>query len=134
MGYLRVRFLSKRFIFFNPNHVIISPSLCFLPMADFNFLIMFCFSVTIADKRHVSPKLIHTNVAALNYLLRFKIFISEDKQLRAIHLILDFQPILEIYQDIGNAIRAGDQRLARIDVSRPGFLARHDLPPVALPL
>ena len=134
MGYLRVRFLSKRFIFFNPNHVIISPSLCFLPMTDFNFRIMFYSSVTIADKRHVSPKLSHTNVAALNYLLRSEIFISEDRQLCAIHLILDFQPILEIYQDIGNAIRAGDQRLARIDVSRPSFLARHNLPPIALPL
>ena len=37
-------------------------------------------------------------------------------------------------QDVGNAIRAGDPRLARIDVSRPNFLARDNLPPVALPL
>ena len=37
-------------------------------------------------------------------------------------------------QDVGNAIRAGDLRLARIDVSRPNFLARDNLPPVALPL
>ena len=117
VGYFRIRFLSKRFRFFNPNHVIISPSLCFLPMTNFNFLTMFCSSVTIADKRHVSPKLSHTNVLALNYLLRFEIFISEDRQLRAVHLIL------EIYQDIGNAIRVGDQRLAHIDVSCPGFLA-----------
>ena len=95
---------------------------------------MFCSSVTIANKWYVSPKLSHTNVAALNYLLRSKIFISEDRQLRAVHLILDFQPILEIYQDISNAIRAGDQRLACIDVSRLGFLTRHDLPLVALPL
>ena len=28
----------------------------------------------------------------------------------------------------------GDLRLARIDVSRPSFLARDDLPPIALPL
>ena len=95
---------------------------------------MFCSSVTIANKRHVSPKFSHTNVPALNYLLRSEIFISEDKQLRVVHLILDFQQILEIYQDIGNAIRAGEQRLAHIDVSRPGFLTWHDLPPVALPL
>ena len=76
----------------------------------------------------------YTNVVALNYLLRSEIFVSEDRQLRAIHLILDFQPISEIYQDVSNAIRAGDPRLARIDVSRPNFLARDDLSPVALPL
>ena len=47
---------------------------------------------------------------------------------------MDFEPILEVYQDIGNAIRAGDPRLARIDVSLPSFLARDAFPPVALPL
>ena len=132
VGYFRVRFLSNRFRFFNLDHVIIS--LCFLSMADFNFLTMFCSSITIIDKRHVAPKLSHNNNAALNYLLRSEIFISEDRQLCAVHLILDFQPISEIYQDIGNAIKAGDQRLACIDVSCPGFLAQHDLPHVALPL
>ena len=134
VGYLRVRFLSKRLQFFNPDHVIISLSLCFLPMMDFNFLTTFCSSVTFADKRHVAPKLSHTNVVVLNYLLRSEIFVSEDRQLRAVHLISDFQPISEIYQDVGNAIRAGDPRLARIDVSRPSFLALDDLPLVALPL
>ena len=81
VGYLRVRFLSKRFRFFNPNHVIISLSLCFLLMMDFNFLTMFCLSAIFVDKRHIAPKLSHTNVAALNYLLRSKIFVSEEKQL-----------------------------------------------------
>ena len=93
MGYLRVRFLSKRFRFFNPDHVIISLSLCFLLMMDFNFLTMFCFSTTFADKRHIVLRLSLTNVEALNYLLRSEIFVSEDRQLRAIHLILDFEPI-----------------------------------------
>ena len=81
VGYLRVRFLSKRFRFFNPNHVVISLSLCFLLMMDFNFLTTFCLSAIFVDKRHVAPKLSHTNVAALNYLLRSEIFVSEDKQL-----------------------------------------------------
>ena len=89
IGYLRVRFLSKRFRFFNPDHVIISLSLCFLPMMDFNFLTTFCSSATFANKRHVAPKLNHTNIATLNYLLRSEIFVSEDRKLRAIHLILD---------------------------------------------
>ena len=47
---------------------------------------------------------------------------------------MDFQPISKIYQDVGNAIRLGDPRLAWIDVLRPKFSARDDLPPVALPL
>ena len=82
----------------------------------------------------MAPRLSFTNVTALNYLLRSEIFVSEDRQLRAVHLILDSQPISEIYQDVGNAIRAGDPRLAQIVVLRPNFLAQADLPPVALPL
>ena len=38
------------------------------------------------------------------------------------------------FLDIGNAIRANDYRLAHIDVSRPHFLAPHDLPPVDHPI
>ena len=36
--------------------------------------------------------------------------------------------------DVGNSIRANDYRLARIDVSQPGFLAPYDLPPVDHPI
>ena len=49
-------------------------------------------------------------------------------------MILDFEPISEIYQEIGHAIRVGDLQLARIDVSIPNFLAQEDLPLVVLPL
>ena len=101
---------------------------------NFNFLAMFCSLATFADRRQVAPRLSLTNVAALNYLLRFEIFVSEDRQLRVVHLILDFEPISEIYQEIGHAIRAGDPRLARIDVSIPNFLAQEGLPLVILPL
>ena len=37
------------------------------------------------------------------------------------------------FQDVGHAIRAGSLRLARIDVSKPKFLAHHDLKPAILP-
>ena len=57
---------------------------------------------------------------------------SEDRQLRAVHLILDFEPISRVFQEIGHAIRAGDLRINRIDVSKPDFLSREDLPPVRL--
>ena len=59
---------------------------------------------------------------------------SEDRQLRAIHLILDFEPISRVFQEIDHAIRVGDPRINRIDVSKPDFLAREDLSPVRLPV
>ena len=49
-------------------------------------------------------------------------------------MILDFEPISKVFQEIGHAIRAGDPRINRIDVSKPNFLARDDLPPVRLPI
>ena len=59
---------------------------------------------------------------------------SEDRQLWAVHPILDFEPISRVFQDIGHAIRARDPRINRIDVSKPNFLAQDDLPPVRLPV
>ena len=54
--------------------------------------------------------------------------------MRAVHLILDFEPISRVFQEIGHAIRARDPRINRIDVSKLDFLAREDLPPVRLPV
>ena len=59
---------------------------------------------------------------------------NDDGQLRAVHLILDFEPISRSFLDVGNSIRAGDHRLERIDVSRPNFLANYDLPSVDHPI
>ena len=47
---------------------------------------------------------------------------------------MDFEPISRSFLDVGNSIRAGDHHLARIDVSRPDFLAPYDLPPVDHPI
>ena len=93
-------------------------------------LIFFC----LPDKEHVSPRISLTNVAELNYLLRSQIFVNNDGQLWAAHLILDYEPISKTFQDVGNTIKANDYRLACIDVSRPTFLAPHDLPPVSHPI
>ena len=60
-------------------------------------------------------------------------FVSADRQLRAVYLILDFQPLFDKFQDMGYAIRAGDPWLAQIDVSVLGFLAQEDIVPVDLP-
>ena len=90
--------------------------------------------VYLTDKLFTNPKLSLINVPALNYLLRSEIFVNGNGQLRAVHLILDFEPISRSFLDIGNSIRAGDHRLARINVSRPDFLAPYDLPPVDHPI
>ena len=55
---------------------------------------------------------------------------NDDGQLRAVYLILDYEPISITFLDVGNTIRANDYRLTRIDVPRPDFLAPYDLPPV----
>ena len=70
----------------------------------------------------------------LNYLLQLEIFVNEDHQLRAVHLILDFEPISRVFQEIGHAIKVRDPRKHHIDVSKLDFLAREDLPPVRLPV
>ena len=97
------------------------------------FWLCFVFLYLIG-RNHVSPRLSLTNVAALNYLLRSQIFVSDDRQLWAVHLILDYKPLSNTFQEVGNAIRANDYRLARIDMSRPHFLAPYDLPPVDHPI
>ena len=82
----------------------------------------------------MNPQLSHTNIVGLNYLLQSEIFMNEDRQLRSVHLILDFEPISRVFQEIGHAIKARDPRTHRINVSKPTFLAREDLPPVRLPV
>ena len=47
------------------------------------------------------------NVANLNRVLRSEVFMSEDRQLRVVHLILDFEPLSDTFQDVGHAIRTG---------------------------
>ena len=59
---------------------------------------------------------------------------KDDGQLRVAHLILDYELISRTFLDVGNAIRANDYRLARIDMSWPHFLAPHDLPPIDHPI
>ena len=122
VGCLRVRLPSIRLGLFNPDHVLLLFVLLPL-MIDFNLLTMFCFLVIFANKRQVAPRISLTNVTTVNYLLRSEIFMSEDRHLRAIHLVLDFEPLSKIFQEVGHAIRVGDPQLARINVSRPDFLA-----------
>ena len=87
-----------------------------------------------ADKNHVAPRLSFVNVLGHNKVLRSEIFISEDRQLRAAHLILEYEPLSHSFQDASQAIKVGDPKLNHIDVSKLGFLALRDPSPVVLPL
>ena len=75
----------------------------------------------------MAPNLIFINILDLNRVLKSEVFVSEDRQLRAVHLILDFKPSSDKFQDMGNAIRMGDPRLARIDVLVPKFLVQEGI-------
>ena len=68
-------------------------------------LTMIFFLDIFANKNHVSSRLSYTNVQALNYLLRSEIFVSKDGQLRAAPLILDYEPLSRIFQNVGQVIR-----------------------------
>ena len=102
-------------------------------MIFINLTLIFFLDI-FADRDHISLKLSHTNVQAFNYLLRSEIFVSEDGQLRAAPLILDYEPSSCTFQDVGQAIGAGSSILAWIDVSKLGLLARRNLPPVPRPV
>ena len=137
MGYLRFRFSNIRFKLF----VIGFALLC---QKDFYFLFYFFYNelqvsnylvfLCLTDKTQVNPWISLNNVPMLNYLLRSQIFMNDDGQLRAAHLILDYKPLSRSFLDVDNAIGPNDYRLACIDVSRPNLLALYDLPPVDHPI
>ena len=131
MGYPRIRpfgrdlsFLSFFFLFILSHtspHIIVVIDLTTISHSN-----------VFANKDHVASKLNLVNIPGLNYLLRSEIFASEDGQLRAAHLILDYEPLSRIFQDVSQTLRAINPKLARIDNSKPGFLARRDLSPIVL--
>ena len=137
MGYLRFRFSNIRFKLFVLGLALLYQKDFLFSSFNFftlnsKFLTVWFFCLT--DKTQVNPRISLINVPALNYLLRSQIFVNNGEQLRAAYLILNYEPISRTFLDVGNAIRANDYRLARIDMSRPGFLAPHDLPPVDHPV
>ena len=133
--YLRFRFSNIRFkLFVLGLALLYQKDSCFsfhhhfFFTLNFGFLTVWFFYLT--NKTQTNPRISLINVLALNYLLRSQIFVNDNEQLRATHLILDYEPILRTFLDVGNSIRANDYRLARINVSRPSFLTPRDLPPV----
>ena len=137
MEQLRSRISNIRFKEFVLGFILLHSSIILIYLHLFIFVLPRFLTISffcLTDKLYTNPKLSLINVPALNYVLRSQIFVNDDGQLRAAHLILDFEPISRSFLDVGNSIRANDYRLARIDVSRPGFLAPYDLPPVDHPI
>ena len=54
---------------------------------------VFASRIFFADKRHVAPNRNLVNFAGLNKVLRSEMFMSEDRKLRVVHLILDLKPL-----------------------------------------
>ena len=122
MGYLRFRFFNIRFKLFVLGFALLCQKDFFFFLRQYifynelqvsNCLVFFCLK----EKEQVAPRLSLINVPVLNYLLRSQIFVNDDGQVRAAHLVLDYEPLLRSFQDVGNTIRANNYRLARIDVS-----------------
>ena len=114
MGYLRFRFSNIKFKLFVLDFVLL-----YIYIYIIIFLCSYIFYnelkvseclafLYLIDKEHVSPWLSLTNVASLNYLLRSQIFVNDDGQLRATHLILDYKSLSRTFQEVGNAIKAND--------------------------
>ena len=84
MGYLRISPFGRGFSPFS--FIPFSFLTLHLPlMIIYIGLTMISSSNVFANKRHVASRLSPVNVPSLNYLLRSKIFVSEDRQLRAVH-------------------------------------------------
>ena len=45
------------------------------------------------NKRHIAPNRNLVNFTGLNKVLKSEVFVIEDRQLRAVHLIPDFEPL-----------------------------------------
>ena len=119
MGYLRFRFFNIKFKLF-----VLGLGLPY--EKDFLFFFFFFFNLftlnskfltvwffCLTDKTQVNHQISLINVPALNYLLRSQIFVNDDGQLLAAHLILDYKPLSRSFLDVSNVIKANDYRLAR---------------------
>ena len=80
-------------------------------------------STDIADPRVTTPSLHLVNKASLDRVLQAEIYVNElDGQLRAVHLILGYNPISRAFQAPLCVIRANDPWLRRINVTYEGFV------------
>ena len=87
-----------------------------------------CFSYDFADSHVAELNLNLVNNDSLEKILQAKVFVNEDDQLRAAHLILGYKPISSSFQVPKCVIKARDPYLQRISVVVPGFLLPEGIP------
>ena len=69
------------------------------------------------------------NKASLDRVLQAEIYVNpSNDQLRAAHLILNYNPISHAFQDPSCMIKAKDPRLRRISVAYEGFIVPQGVP------
>lgn len=68
------------------------------------------------------------NFPNLDWILRSKNFLHKDGQLRAVHIILRFEPLSKHFQSPKNIIKDKDSRLALIEVTVLSFLLTNPPP------
>ena len=76
----------------------------------------------IVDGKGFNLDLRVVHVRDLNFVLRSKIFIHSDRQLRVSHLILGCTPIHKTWQPFNQALSVDSPLLSYIDVRHANFL------------
>jgi len=84
--------------------------------------IFFCFLNDFVDKNVAVPNFNLVNKPSLDKILKVKVFVHSDGQLRAAHLVLRYTPLSSSFQAPKCVIKAKDLHLQQIDVAVPGFL------------
>lgn len=79
-------------------------------------------SLLFVDSKRFQPELNVVCVAQLNFVLRSKIFVRYDGQLRASHSIHECVPTYTSYQDLMWALTVESSLLSFLDVDLPGFV------------
>ena len=104
------------------SRVLIYKSFIFFWFVLFSHLIKFCFPDDFADKHATEPEFSLVNKESLDKILRAKVFVHENGQLQAAHLILGYKPISTRFQAPKCVIKAKDPRLYHISAAIPRFL------------
>ena len=81
-----------------------------------------------ADKRAIVPNLSLVDKPDLTKILKAEIFVHTDGQLRAAHLILDYNPLSSSFLASKCVIKARYPCLHQINVAVTGFLTTDPIP------
>ena len=99
-----------------------------LSFVPFLILTALCLFDDFADRHAVVPNFDLVNKDSLDKILKAKVFVNLDGQLRVAHLILVYTPISSSFQAPKCVIKARNPRLHRKSVAVPGFLLPKGVP------